>query len=316
MKKLSALFLIISFLFIFTGPLPAQSGKDIIAELETLLPNGAAIFMAVDEGRFAAIHGEDILNQTASPGSILKIFTTYAILASGQQGDEIYYCPPSSVDEKSTESCWFKPGHGNMNLKQALANSCNSYFRQWLSEKDLEPAFSFFDSLGFDVKKGRNQQESLKILTGMSTQMQVKPVNLVLATAALFNGGRIYAASRGEGQAELLPLKSIDLNGKVINFIKSAMLEAYHLGNAQGIFPASRLEKIYVKTGTSQAKAKGTGGQMKYNPLQVDGWCILVFKCNKKNYLLLVYRPEGTGVEAARVAGKLVQIFQETKCIE
>ena len=55
-------------------------------------------------------------------GSLMKPFVAKAwALAHPFQPAPRFVCPPESV-------CWFKPGHGQLGLAEALTVSCNSYF--------------------------------------------------------------------------------------------------------------------------------------------------------------------------------------------
>ena len=311
MKKLSAFFLIISFLLVLNGFSIAQEKPVLAAEMQKLLPHGAAVLLEINLGKIVAFHGEEILNRPASPGSILKLFTTYALLDCGEKSSDVFYCSPSSVDVKSSESCWYKPGHGNLNLKQALANSCNSWFRQWLADKNLEPAFKFWERLGVRRGRAETQRDNLMNLTGMKGGLKVKPLQLLVTAAALFNGGTLYRHTGWEKRHYLLTDSKIRVNPEVVKFIEDAMLEAYHLGNAQGVFPGDWLTDLYVKTGTSQAMKELEDGRISSDPLKVDGWCLVMFPRGESKYLMLVFRPGVTGFEAAGVAGRLVKIYME-----
>lgn len=66
-----------------------------------------------------------------APGSTFKIITfTAAVAEAGIDPALSYLCAGHFALGNKTFACWFKKGHGNMNLVSALSNSCNVYFYQ------------------------------------------------------------------------------------------------------------------------------------------------------------------------------------------
>ncbi len=64
-----------------------------------------------------------------SPGSIFKLVMALGGLDFGYVSPwTTYYCSGSAMFYGTPRSCWFEPGHGTMNLTEAIRNSCNIYF--------------------------------------------------------------------------------------------------------------------------------------------------------------------------------------------
>lgn len=62
------------------------------------------------------------------PGSTFKLAVALAALKDGANPESIYYCPGFMQLGNHRFSCWKKEGHGNLNMRQAIKNSCNVYF--------------------------------------------------------------------------------------------------------------------------------------------------------------------------------------------
>ena len=64
-----------------------------------------------------------------APGSIFKLVMSLGGLDSGLvTPDTSVYCNGSTQIYGAVRHCWFAPGHGSMNLADAIKNSCNIYF--------------------------------------------------------------------------------------------------------------------------------------------------------------------------------------------
>ncbi|MDD3279581.1 MAG: penicillin-binding transpeptidase domain-containing protein [Lachnospiraceae bacterium] len=71
--------------------------------------------------------------QSTAPGSTFKPVTTAASLTEGViDNDTVINCNglfgPGLVETSDFIHCWYKPGHGDMNVISAISNSCNVFF--------------------------------------------------------------------------------------------------------------------------------------------------------------------------------------------
>ena len=62
------------------------------------------------------------------PGSTFKLVTALAGLEHGINPNDKYFCSGSYTLGNHTFKCWNHAGHGNLNMVQAIARSCNPYF--------------------------------------------------------------------------------------------------------------------------------------------------------------------------------------------
>lgn len=91
------------------------------------------------------------------PGSVMKLFTLAVALEEGAVSlHDHFYCKGYIMVGKEVVNCVErdKGGHGDQNIYQALANSCNPAFVQMLQRVDPEAYFGYFDKLGIPGKTG------------------------------------------------------------------------------------------------------------------------------------------------------------------
>ena len=90
---------------------------------------------------------------TYIPGSIVKMVTQVALLTSGQVDKEIkQYCPGFYQFGDRIFGCWYTDGHGEINIKQAMAVSCDVYFYKTVKNINLEILNKTFKQFGFGRK--------------------------------------------------------------------------------------------------------------------------------------------------------------------
>jgi penicillin-binding protein 2 len=64
-----------------------------------------------------------------APGSVFKIIMAVAMLQSNVlPSDFTVFCPGSQVFYGRVFHCWYKPGHGRVDLQQAIVHSCDVFF--------------------------------------------------------------------------------------------------------------------------------------------------------------------------------------------
>ncbi|MBP1661374.1 MAG: mrdA, partial [Candidatus Aminicenantes bacterium] len=93
--------------------------------------------------RFTPAEWHDLINDPLSPlenrairglyapGSIFNLVMSLGGLDAGFVSDgTTVYCSGATQIYGAIRHCWFEPGHGSMNLSDAIKNSCNIYFYQ------------------------------------------------------------------------------------------------------------------------------------------------------------------------------------------
>ncbi len=189
-----------------------------------------------------------------SPGSTIKPIVALSALENNVITPEFKVnCNGKIEMYGQTYHCWKKKGHGVVNLKSAMKQSCDTYFyeiaRKLGVDRLKETAVKF--GLGEKVLKDTysNEKKGLipdtqwkkntlgkgwvigeTLITGIGQgYIQTTPLQLCLMTAQLANGGyKIYPKiTVSEGDESLEDIKNtIEKNYKNFNEIKKGLIEA------------------------------------------------------------------------------------------
>tara|TARA_Y100000590_G_scaffold45168_1_gene47972 strand:+ start:446 stop:2314 length:1869 start_codon:yes stop_codon:yes gene_type:complete len=220
-----------------------------------------------------------------SPGSTIKPIVALSALENGIINKNFTVkCEGKTEMYGQTYHCWKKEGHGYVSLKNAMKQSCDSYFyeitRRLGVDKLSETAKKFglgkivFDGLFENEKSGlvpntewkknalgRNWLLGETIITGIGQgYIQTTPIQLCLATAQIANGGyKIYPKLILNGDEEkkyndkYMPLYQDEKN---IKLVQEAMFSSTN--EVMGTSYKSRIEdpkyQFAGKTGTAQVK--------------------------------------------------------------
>lgn len=203
--------------------------------------------------------------RTASPGSLLKPFVT---LAYGRKHGRAF--PELNC---TGETCWLPGGHGRVGIVEAIAQSCNAYFRRLATA--VTPAEAGFESarLGLRAPPPNSMPESL---WGLRADWFVTPHELLRAYTELVR-------RRSE------PDVSIVLEG---------LRRAAREGTAAAL--AARLaQDAFAKTGTAEcAHSRNADG---------DGFSVAIYPTEAPRYAVVTRVHGQTGRTAAAAAAALLQ---------
>jgi len=220
------------------------------------------------------------------PASTYKIVTAIAGLGEGViNPDTIIYCPGYYRFGNRTYRCWKRGGHGAVNLKRALSESCDVYFYQVGQRLGVNRLAGYATRLGLGKKTGVEMEhekdgliptaewkmkrygkpwqegETLSVAIGQGFDL-VTPIQLALMTATVANGGTLYRPSLIEtvrdpdGQVieQFTPtvLERFSGQGRNLQLVRNGLIEA--VNGRRGTGRRARFENITVagKTGTAQ----------------------------------------------------------------
>ena len=220
------------------------------------------------------------------PASTYKIVTAIAGLAEGViTPDSSVYCPGHYRFGNRTYRCWKKTGHGAVNLKRAMSESCDVYFYQVGQRLGVNRIAGYATRLGLGRKTGVEMEheksgliptsdwkmkrykkawqegETLSIAIGQGFNL-VTPLQLALMTATVANGGTLYQPGMIETvrdpdghiieQFQPTVLDRFDDQGSNLEIIKEGLIEA--VNGRRGTARRAKLDNITVagKTGTAQ----------------------------------------------------------------
>lgn len=90
-----------------------------------------------------------------SPGSVFKTVMALAGLNEGIINDRsAYYCGGGVYIQRRVYSCWNKAGHGNITVRNAIAESCNVYFYHLGDKLGIERIHDYSRLMGLGQKTG------------------------------------------------------------------------------------------------------------------------------------------------------------------
>ena len=226
------------------------------------------------------------LSGNYSPGSTIKPIVALSALENEVIGkDFTVQCKGHKNPLElygQTYHCWKKEGHGFVNLREAMKQSCDTYFyevarrlgvdRLSVTAKKFGLGQKVFKDIFDNEKKGlvpntewkknalgRNWVLGETIITGIGQGfIQTTPIQLCLMTAQIANGGykiypKIVANDESQYQDKFTPLYK---NSRNIKIVQDAMFSSTN--EVRGTSFRSRLNdtkyQFAGKTGTSQVK--------------------------------------------------------------
>ena len=283
------------------------------------------------------------------PGSTFKILTALAGLEEGLIDDNsTVVCNGSYTVGNNTFKCWNKKGHGRVNLKQALRESCDVYFYQLGERLGVDKIAAYAKKfglgtpmgIGLDNEKGGMiptsawkekkygkrwyRGETLPVSIGQGYVLTT-PIQLASLIASVANDGTVYRPQ--------LVKKIIDPDGRLVRAftpqvlartgIKSASFRAVKEGlfavvnEPHGTGVMARLYEVKVagKTGTSQViKLRDNKGNIPYQ--YRDHALFVAFAPYDKPEIavsVIVEHGEHGGGSAATIAGRMLRTYFEGK---
>lgn len=283
------------------------------------------------------------------PGSTFKIVTAIAGLEEGliDQHTSVN-CTGSHKFGNSVFRCWNRKGHGQVQLKKALSESCDVYFYTLAERLGVDRIAAYAKrfgmgaplGVGLDNEKGgviptqewklkRHgkkwfQGETLSVGIGQGYVLTT-PLQLASMIATVANEGTVYKPhlvkrlvdSDGKTLQEFLPqvIGKTAFKGETYRLIKEGLFAV--VNEPRGTGGAARLYEVKVagKTGTSQVvKLRDSKGQIPYQFR--DHALFVAFAPYDKPEVavaVIVEHGEHGGSAAAPIAAKLLRAYFETK---
>jgi cell division protein FtsI/penicillin-binding protein 2 len=249
----------------YTQTLFAQSAARILQE-EVRNDDVSYLLLDSHTGDVIATNWSD-LHKPVPLGSLIKPFTA---LAYGQRHGFDY---PKHVCRGSADGCWLPRGHGALNVTGAIAQSCNSYFRQLtkdMTSADITPAAERFRfNPPSDLEKG-------EALAGLGNAWRIAPIDLAHAYIELIQ------RRADPGVAE----------------ITDGLRQSAKFGTGAAVGASLSHTDALVKTGTAACTHT--------HHAPGDGFVVALVPSDDPKILLLVREHGVPGATAARVAGELL----------
>lgn len=270
------------------------------------------------------------------PGSVFKLIDLFPILEDLKISPEYrVHCPGHFSRWGNIWDCHWKPGHGNMNLYEAVCRSCNVYFytligeqlstdggqrlRKWAIEFGLtdktgidlpdEPPAAPFPSK--DTMRGWTRGVGVNNAIGQGGVL-LSPLQVNTAVTAIANGGVLYKPRLAQKilSQEGREIKAVepeiaglvDASTETFNIVKRAMWEVAN--NPRGTATRRlKVEGVVVagKTGTAQAGNRG----------KAHAWFVCYAPYENPEIIMTIMLENGGhgGEEAAPLAEKLLNVY-------
>ncbi len=238
--------------------------------------------------------GNPLLNRAIrgrySPGSIFKVVVAISALEKGVSPETTFFCPGYFRYGNLEFKCWFKPGHGRLNMYGGIAHSCNVYFYNLGLKVGVQQIDLIGEKIGFCEKTGIDipgEKEGLlptpewkRLKTGNpwfpgdtinlsigQGYLLVTPIEVARFTSFVANGGTLITPHFLISPSFNFPSRKIDIKSTVLKDIRKAMRLVVTMGT--GVKLSFLKIKVAGKTGTAQTI---TGGEGKENNSWFSGF--------------------------------------------
>jgi penicillin-binding protein 2 len=182
-----------------------------------------------------------------SPGSIFKIVMALAGLDAGYVNPETaYYCSGAQEIYGAVRRCWFKPGHGSMNLTNAIRNSCNIYFYNLGQRMGIVPIASYARMMGFGRKTGID-------MPGEKEGLVPDPDWKKRTTGTVWYRGETISVAIGQGPLLVTPLQIAAMTACVAN---RGIPVSPRLAAEEGV-PGNKGERVPMRPEVFESVVKG-----------------------------------------------------------
>jgi penicillin-binding protein 2 len=257
---------------------------------------GSVVAMEPRTGRVIALVNPEVgFFQAYTPCSVFKIVVAIAGLTEG-------IITPQTIHD-CHGGCWTWPGHGPIDLRRALAVSCNPYF-EWIGERlGYAKIEHYARLLGLGEVSGMNLTgecagrlpeevgpERVGHLSSHATGVATSVVQIAVLLSATINGGIVYQPQIA-GAETFVPKERWRLpQGTVLGGLRDGFLAAVNEGSAITAFDPDVV--VAGKTGSCSRL----------------GWFASYVASEQNEMVVVVFLRPGNGHLASTIAG---QIYHE-----
>jgi cell division protein FtsI/penicillin-binding protein 2 len=278
-------------------PEPSEHDRLVGEACQRALGHTAGGVVALDPrtGRVLAIVNPTYgLLNAYQPCSVFKIVVAVAGLTEGViTPDTTFTC---------SKGCWMWPGHGPIDLRRALAVSCNPYFERVGEKLGYEKIQHYAQLLGLGAATGINlageaqgklpssvRVQDVGHLSSHAAGIATSALQLAVLLSATVNGGVVYQPQVGAA-AGFEPKERWRLPaGTVFKGLSDGFLSAVNEGSATNAFDPDVL--VAGKTGSCSRV----------------GWFASYAPADQPEIVVVVFLRWGNGHEASTVAGRIYQ---------
>jgi penicillin-binding protein 2 len=275
-----------------------------------------------------------------APGSVFKLAIALGALDSRVVNEwKSFYCTGSIQIYGHPRACWFKGGHGSINLTSGIKNSCNVYFYQVGKLMGIEDIAKYARTLGLGAlteidlpgeKEGlipdpewkrrvRNEPwypgETISVAIGQGP-IQVTPLQIATYTAMFANRGkrvRPYLFKDKDNSAPTSESQT-DILQPIFEKVIAGMWKSVNEG---GTGRASQVEGFDVcgKTGSTQVVSTATAEKLGQDTkiVKTHSWYTGFAPRDNPEIVVTILVEYGGmgGATAAPLAGELFRLYRE-----
>jgi penicillin-binding protein 2 len=280
--------------------------------------SGAILAMNPRNGLVLVLANEKLSVQSSTrPGSTFKIVTALTLLKNGVvHPTDQFVCNGQVEIRGQLYRCWLREGHGEQNILQAIANSCNAYFYQAGESMPAEALqatarqFHFGECTGInlagedcgEVPDWVSLEEKINFIVGQARALAVTPMQMLRLIVAIANGGAFYRPFYPTSQQEF---------GK----FRPELVEKIHFGDELRIVKEGMRQSVAYGTSASAKLpdiivAGKTGTASEYFGAKTDAWFVGFAPFEKPEIAVVVFLENGRGaMDAAPLAGEVFQSY-------
>jgi penicillin-binding protein 2 len=291
-----------------------------------------AVWESISEDPRRPLHDRAIAAFYA-PGSVFKVVMAVAGLESGTVSpDDVVNCNGSIKVYRRRRLCWKRGGHGTVDLRRALAYSCNVYFYLLGKELGIEPIhhygaqFNLGQRTGIDLPgevegilpssawKLENRHErwypgdTISVAIGQGL-LAVTPVQMATMISAVATHGRLPTPHLIRHDRTVA--RRLDVSERTFEIVRSALREAVASGTGRAVDLV--MAEVAGKTGTAQLYRHSAGVDPKDLPKEErdHGWFVGYAPADDPQIAFAVVVEHGGhgGSSAAPVARKVLEAF-------
>ncbi|MBH43181.1 MAG: penicillin-binding protein 2 [Rickettsiales bacterium] len=223
-----------------------------------------------------------LLNKSISglyaPGSTFKLIVALYVLQNSFNLNQKYFCSGHTDLGNHKFHCWKRKGHGYVDLRQAIKESCDCFFYNLAKDINIDELailankFSIGNKTMIDLpnessglmptvkwkKKNKNDSwhlgETYNAVIGQGFTLST-PLQLAIMTARIACGKNIYPKIKYDTNTQL-NFSDLEIDKNSLDFVKDSMFGV--VNEYKGTAFSSRLKskryKMAGKTGTSQVR--------------------------------------------------------------
>ncbi len=285
------------------------------------------------------------------PGSVFKIVTIIAALEEKliDPGFKVF-CPGHYKLGIRNFDCWKRGGHGWVDMRQSLVESCDVYFYTIALKLGVETIYKYAERLGFGVQTGIELEdeksgllpspkwkkkrygtewqrgETLNISIGQGFLLAT-PIQIALVYSGVVNRGilpkpRIVLEVEGERHGrKMYPFEKIreySISRETCDFITDALVGVVSDPKGTGSLARIRGVSVAGKTGTAQVASKKTQSENEEDTpwhLRDHAWFAAYAPAEKPEIVVCVLIEHGGsgGSVAAPIAREVLKSYLSLK---